>query len=105
MVAVQTDSAEGRRMTDGRSASAAYGRDLPKRRVHLTVFEKLERAEEKIRQAHKRAARFAPQRADEEWGREPGVSAVEQRAYAVGVLHGLGTAVRYLNEANAKGEG
>lgn len=79
--------------------SAAYGQDLPKRKRHLTVFEKLEQAEAKIRQAHKRASRAAPQRADEEWGRAPGVSAAEQRAYAVGVLHGLGQAVRYLNEA------
>jgi len=84
------------------SAAPAFGQGLPpKRERHLTVFEKLEQAEAKIRQAHKRAARSAPQRTDEEWGRAPGVSTAEQRAYAVGVLHGLGQAVRYLNEAKS----
>ena len=80
--------------------SAAFHSGLPpKRKQHLTVFEKLEQAEAKIRQVHKRAGRAAPQRLGEDWGRAPGVSAEEQRAYAVGVLHGLGQAVRYLNEA------
>lgn len=76
--------------------NAAFHSGLPPKR---TVFEKLEQAEAKIRHAHKRAGRTAPQRLGEDWGRAPGVSAKEQRAYAVGVLHGLGQAVRYLNEA------